>query len=59
LSFKLWGDELPFECDGVIVRQEGENDPKGLGVMFQNLRGENIRRLESFFEIYRQKELKN
>lgn len=54
LNFKLWGDEADFACDGVIVRQEVEGDLKGLGVMFQNLKGENVRRLESFFELYRQ-----
>jgi len=53
LSFALWGDPEVFECDGVIVRQEVESQMKGLGVMFQKLKGENIRRLESFFEIYR------
>lgn len=52
LKFNLWGDPLPFECDSVIVRQEVESDLKGLGVMFQNLKGESIRRLESFFEVY-------
>lgn len=52
LKFKLFGDSEPFECDGVVVRQEVEGDAKGLGVMFQNLKGESVRRLEAFFEIY-------
>lgn len=52
LRFHLWGDPEPFECDGVIVRQEVESDLKGLGIMFQNLKGESVRRLESFFEVY-------
>lgn len=53
LSFNLWGDPVAFECDGVVVRQEVDSEVKGLGVMFQKLKGENIRRLESFFELYR------
>lgn len=53
LKFHIWGDDQPFETDGVIVRQEVDQDPKGLGVMFQNLKGDSIRRLESFFELYK------
>lgn len=53
LKFHFFGDLRAFECDGVIVRQEVEGDIRGLGVMFQNLKGENIRALESFLEIYR------
>lgn len=52
LSFPLWGEPEHFSCDGVIVRQETDSDLKGLGIMFQNLTGESIRRLESFFESY-------
>jgi|GEM_PF-4486169 len=52
LSFYIWGEGDPFECDGVIVRQEVDSELKGLGVMFQNLKGENIHRLESFLELY-------
>jgi hypothetical protein len=52
LNFSLWGDSEPFSCDAVIVRQETEADLKGLGVMFQNLTGEAIRRLEVFFKAY-------
>lgn len=53
LKFNLLGGQRPFECDGVIVRQEVEGDIRGFGVMFQNLKGENIRTLEEFLEIYR------
>lgn len=53
MEFHLWGDPQPFQCDGVIVRQEVEAEIRGLGVMFQNLKGEGIRRLESFLDIYR------
>ena len=53
LEFSLWGDEELFVSDGVIVRQEVESDIRGLGVMFQNLKGESVRRLESFFDIYK------
>lgn len=53
LEFFLLGDSEPFRCDGVIVRQEVESEMKGLGVMFQNLNGENIRRLEAFFDLIR------
>jgi len=53
LQFELWGDNQTFACDGVIVRQETESEIRGLGVMFQNLKGESIRRLEEFFDIYR------
>lgn len=52
LKFKLWGEEEPFECDGVVVRQEVDHQIRGLGIMFQNLKGENVRRLESFFDVY-------
>lgn len=52
LKFQLFGELDAFECDGVVVRQEVEGEVKGLGVMFQNLKGENVRRLENFFEIY-------
>lgn len=52
LNFSLYGESEEFKCDGVIVRQEVDSDVKGLGVMFQNLKGESIRRLESFFEAY-------
>ena len=52
LSFPLLGEIEPFSCDGVIVRQEADSELKGLGIMFQNLTGEAIRRLESFFEAY-------
>ncbi|MDB5037136.1 MAG: hypothetical protein JWQ35_664 [Bacteriovoracaceae bacterium] len=53
LKFNLLGESRPFECDGVIVRQEVEGDIRGFGVMFQNLKGENVRNLEAFLEIYR------
>jgi len=53
LQFQLWGDNEIFACDGVVVRQETESEIRGLGVMFQNLKGESIRRLEEFFDIYR------
>ncbi len=53
LEFQLWGDPEVFVCDGVVVRQEVESEIRGLGIMFQNLKGESIRRLESFFDIYR------
>ncbi len=53
LKFSLLGELKPFSCDGVIVRQEVEGDIRGIGVMFQNLKGENVRTLESFLEIYR------
>jgi hypothetical protein len=53
MDFQLWGDEAPFVTDGVIVRQEVDSDIRGLGVMFQNLKGESVRRLESFFDIYK------
>jgi len=52
LKFSLWGEDQPFECGGVIVRQEVEGDVSGIGIMFQNLKGENIRTLQSFLEIY-------
>jgi len=52
LSFSIPGDGQVFECDGVIVRQEVDHEPRGLGVMFQNLKGESIERLESFLEVY-------
>lgn len=52
LKFRLYGESDVFECDGVIVRQEVDSDVRGLGIMFQNLKGENVRRLESFFEAY-------
>lgn len=52
LKFQLWGEDEPFECDGVVVRQEVDHPIRGLGVMFQNLKGENVRRLESFFDVY-------
>jgi hypothetical protein len=52
LKFYLFGETEAFECDGVVVRQESEADVKGMGIMFQNLKGENVRRLQSFFEIY-------
>lgn len=53
LKFDLLGGTKAFECDGVIVRQEVEGEIRGFGVMFQNLKGENIRTLEEFLEIYR------
>ncbi|MBN8555017.1 MAG: PilZ domain-containing protein [Deltaproteobacteria bacterium] len=53
LKFNLLGQNEPFACDGVIVRQEVEGDIHGLGIMFQNLKGESVRALESFLEIYR------
>jgi hypothetical protein len=53
LKFDLLGGKRTFECDGVIVRQEAEGDIRGFGVMFQNLKGENIRTLEEFLEVYR------
>lgn len=53
LKFNLLGEKRPFECEGVIVRQEVEGDIRGFGIMFQNLKGENVRTLESFLEIYR------
>lgn len=52
LSFSIPGDPQVFECDGVIVRQEVDHEPRGLGIMFQNLQGESIERLESFLEVY-------
>jgi len=53
LKFQLLGDPTPFECSGVIVRQEVEGDIRGVGIMFQNLSGDAVRRLESFLEIYK------
>ncbi len=53
LKFYLLGDTQPFVCDGVIVRQEVEGPIRGIGVMFQNLKGENVRRLESYLDLYR------
>lgn len=50
LRFELLGDLRPIECDGVIVRQEVEGPIKGLGIMFQNLNGENVRALESLIQ---------
>jgi len=50
LRFDLLGDLRPVECDGVIVRQEVEGPIRGLGVMFQNLNGENVRALESLLQ---------
>lgn len=53
LEFRLLGQTQPFACEGVIVRQEVEGSIQGLGVMFQNLKGENVRLLESFLELYK------
>ena len=53
LKFHLLGDMSPFECQGVIVRQEVEGPIRGLGVMFQSLSGEQIRMLESFLDLCR------
>lgn len=53
LDFNLLGQPGVFSCEGVIVRQEVEGAIRGLGVMFQNLKGENIRALESFLELYK------
>lgn len=53
LQFYLWGDSEAFECDAVVVRQEVDGPVKGLGVMFQNLKGENVQRLQAFFDLYR------
>lgn len=53
LQFQLLGEATPFEADGVIVREETEGAIQGMGVMFQNLSGESVRRLESFLDIYR------
>ncbi len=53
LKFQLLGESSPFVCHGVIVRQEVEGPIRGLGIMFQNLSGEQIRRLESFLELCR------
>jgi hypothetical protein len=50
LRFDLLGDLRPVECDGVIVRQEVEGPIRGLGIMFQNLNGENVRALESLIQ---------
>jgi hypothetical protein len=52
LKFNLLGEKEEFQCSGVIVRQEVEGDIRGIGVMFQNLKGENVRLLESFLELY-------
>lgn len=52
LSFNLLGEKDQFDADGVIVRQEIDGDVRGFGVMFQNLKGENVRILESFLELY-------
>lgn len=52
LKFHLLGIGK-FESDGVIVRQEVEGDIRGIGIMFQNLKGENVRSLESYLEIYK------
>lgn len=53
VDFQLLGEARHFKCNGVIVRQEVEGDIRGIGVMFQNLTGENVRLLESFLEIYK------
>lgn len=53
LEFNLLGQAQPFSCEGVIVRQEVEGPIPGLGIMFQNLKGENVRILESFLELYK------
>jgi hypothetical protein len=53
LKFDLWGEGKPFECEGVIVRHEVEGEINGVGVMFQNLKGDAVRALESFLDIYR------
>lgn len=53
IKFQIPGETRPFECDGVIVRQEVEGDVRGIGIMFQGLKGESVRQLESFLEIYR------
>jgi hypothetical protein len=53
LKFNLLGESSPFVCEGVIVRQEVESKIRGIGVMFQNLSGEQIRSLEAFLEICR------
>ncbi len=53
LQFQLFDPSPIFKSEGVIVRQEVDGDVRGLGVMFQNLKGENVRLLESFLEIYR------
>lgn len=52
LRFKLWGRAELFECVGVIIRHEVEEDVVGIGVMFQNLKGEDIQVLQSFLELY-------
>lgn len=51
LKFDLLGEKKPFTCQAVIVRQEVEAEIRGIGLMFQNLSGEQIRSLESFLEI--------
>lgn len=56
MKFELVSDRPAFESDGVIVRQEVEGPIRGLGVMFQNLRGENVALLESFLQVHRTKE---
>jgi Tfp pilus assembly protein PilZ len=53
LKFDLLGQPQTFSCEGVIVRQEVEGPIRGLGIMFQNLKGENVRILESFLEFYK------
>ena len=53
MNFELMGETKPFECDGVIVRQEVEGPIRGLGIMFQNLKGESIIQLESFLALHR------
>ncbi len=52
LQFDIPGAET-FECDGVIVRQEVEGAIRGMGVMFQNLKGDGIASLESLLQWHR------
>jgi hypothetical protein len=53
LQFDLFGMPKSFEADGVIVRQEVEGSIRGLGVMFQNLKGEAVASLEAFLQTQR------
>lgn len=52
MKFEIIGSSKIFEADGVIVRQEVEGPIRGIGVMFQNLTGENIILLESFLQLH-------
>lgn len=53
MKFELLGAEEVFECDGVIVRQESEGPIRGVGVMFQNLKGNAVLQLEAFLQLHR------